>query len=270
MIEIVIPIYNEARLVIRCLRALRASTEASRLILVDDGSAWAERALLDDYLASASLEVRMITHEVNRGFKEAARSGLDATTGRQVILLNTDTVVTPGFDTRLIAALGEGGNVAAAAPVSNHPTDLYQYRPALYIAPETTGPALFERIARNATVVARGGRRTVEAPYLTGMCLAFDRELFEAAGGFGAEYRHGYFEDLALSARLRQQGHRLAVCEDCFVFHQGHASYRHKSSNEKIAIIQHNFRQFSQEWGDEPEHSDLLRRMELAGQVHPI
>ena len=69
------------------------------------------------------------------------------------------------------------------------------------------------------------------------MCLALNRSAFDEAGGFGEEYRHGYFEDLALSCRLRTLGYRLAIREDCFVYHEGHASYRNRPRDEKFEII---------------------------------
>lgn len=271
MADIVLPFFNEARLVIRCLHSLQASAgETNRVILVDDGSARQEREAVDAFLATSALDADVVTHADNRGFKEAARSGLATSRSRYAILLNSDTVVTPAFDTLLLEALEEDASVAAAAPVSNHPTDLYQFRASLYTAPNADGIELYAAIMRSAMLARASGRKLVDAPYLTGMCLALDRDAFDAAGGFGEGYRHGYFEDLALSCRLRALGHRLVVREDCFVFHQGHATYRKKAEDEKLAIIRHNFRLFTSEWGHEPEHRELLRKMEQAGRAFPI
>lgn len=270
MPDIVVPFYEQAQLAVRCLKSVEISCGSrNRVIVVDDGSSEAQRELLTASIAALALDVVVLVHPVNRGFREAATTGLQAVSGSHAILLNTDTIVTPDFDLLLLDAFCEP-HVAAAAPVSGHPTDLYQYRPALAERAAPDRGDAFRVVAHMAARARRAGRRLTSAPYLTGMCLALDRSALEAAGGFDSSYRHGYFEDLALSCRLRSLGYRLVVREDCFVYHEGHASYRTRPQDEKIANITHNFTLFSTDWGHLPEHADLVSRMELAGKAHPI
>ena len=274
--DVLVPFYNQHEVLLRCLRSLlEAVGGRNRIILIDDGSEPAERAAVGAFLGGAGRAVEVVTHETNRGYKEAICTGFRAGDDPEVIFLNSDTVVTPGFDLRLLEPLREhreeGPRPGAVAPVSNHPTDLFQYREALSaLTPPEAGDlaaGLQERFDR-----ARGGRRPglTWAPYLTGMCLALERRTFERAGMFGDAYRHGYFEDLALCCELRRLGYRLAVREDCFVFHQGHASYRERSQDEKRDIVFHNFGVFEAQWGHLPEHADLRRRMDYAGEVAPL
>lgn len=269
MPDIVVPFFNQARLAARCLKSIEvACGPRNRVIVVDDGSSAAEREILFS-LAPPELDLTVLTHPVNRGFREAATTGLAAAAGSHVILLNTDAIVTPDFDRMLIEAF-EQPRVAAAAPASGHPTDLYQYRAALGERASADGADIFRVVGRMAARARSAGRTFTAAPYLTGMCLALDRAALDAAGGLDPRYRHGYFEDLALSCRLRALGYGLVIREDCFVYHEGHASYRARPQEEKISDILHNFEIFSAAWGHLPEHDDLVTRMEIAGRTHPI
>jgi GT2 family glycosyltransferase len=102
------------------------------------------------------------------------------------------------------------------------------------------------------------------------MCLAIDRQLFVDVGIFDDIYEHGYFEDLDLCCQIREKGYKLAIVEDCFVFHYGHATYRHKSTEEKHRIIWNNFAIFNSKWGHISGHDELLLKMEYAGHHDPI
>ena len=116
----------------------------------------------------------------------------------------------------------------------------------------------------------RRAHGTAEVPYLTGFCLLLDREVFERVGYFNHEYEHGYFEDLEVCCRIRAMGYRLLVDEDCFVYHVGHETYKHKERAESHRIIMRNFKIYETNWAHLPEHQELLRKMEYAGNEHPL
>jgi GT2 family glycosyltransferase len=272
MTDVIIPFYNQHQLVARCLKSLELSGAGNlQVVVVDDGSDPEEAAKVRDVAGRLTLPIRMLLHAQNRGYKESIHTGLTACTNRYVILLNSDTIVTPGFADLLIGVLESREDVRAVAPVSNNPTDLYQYREHLHLAGETRGAALYRAIADLSVQSRRqdAGRLTV-APYLTAMCLALDREVFARVGHFGDRYRYGYFEDLALCCAVRDLGFKLVIREDCFVYHQGQGTFRAKPRSEKIEIIRHNFDIFTADWGHLPEHADLLRHMDFAGRSRPL
>lgn len=272
MIDVIIPFFNQHALLARCLKSLELSAcRELEVVLVDDGSAAEETERVRALCGRLTLPVRLVSHAENRGYKESIHTGLAACGHPHVILLNSDTVLTPGFADRLVDVLRTRPEIRAVAPVSNNPTDLYQYREYLDVPADAEGKALYGAIAALSGQAGRqaAGRLTV-APYLTAMCLALDREVFDRVGYFGANYRYGYFEDLALCCAIRDLGYRLAVREDCFVYHQGQGTFRDKRRSERIEIIRHNFAEFTAAWGHLPEHQDLLRHMELAGRACPV
>lgn len=271
-VDVIIPFYNQAQLLLRCLKSLElAVCRDLVVVLVDDGSAAEESARVGDFCRRLSLSTRLVVHPENRGYKESIHSGLMACDNPYVILLNSDTILTPGFGDRLIEVLLAHEEIRAVAPVSNHPTDLYQYREYLDLPAAATDGAFYRALAGLTAQASRqaAGRLTL-APYLTAMCLALDREVFDRVGYFGANYRYGYFEDLALCCAIRQLGFKLAIREDCFVYHQGQGTFRGKHRSERIEIIRYNFAEFTAAWGHLPDYEDLLRRMELAGRACPV
>ncbi len=271
-IDVIVPFRDQVPLLARCLKSLQLSCPSGlNLILVDDGSSPAEHDRARALCEQLTLPVELICHAENRGYKESIHTGLGACSHRHVILLNSDTVLTPGFAERLVAVLAADGDIRAVAPVSNNPTDLYQYRQYLDAPLAEAGGALFRTIGELSAQASRqAAGRVTAAPYLTAMCLALDREIFAQAGYFDARYRYGYFEDLALCCAIRELGWKLAIREDCFVYHQGHGTFRHKRRSERIEMIRHNFEIFSAEWGHLPEHRELLRQMDLAGRTWPV
>lgn len=272
MTDIIIPFYNKSELTIQCLKSvIQASVLRCRIVLVDDGSERVESNRVARFIRKAAWPHLFIRKRKNEGYKEAIKTAIPECRDEFVILLNNDTLLTPGFDEKLTRILRQNPLVKASAPVSNHPTDLFQFR-------ENLGAIRFESFCEPAVVAAAFQRHApvineaavTFAPYLTGMCLALDREVFVRLGVFDQFYRNGYFEDLDLCCRIRQAGHQLVIVENCFVFHQGHATYRQKPTEEKQGIIFHNFKLFGEKWGHVSEHNDLLVKMEFAGKEDPI
>lgn len=264
--DIVIPFYNRADLISLCLRALAkaAGDELGRVIVVDDASRAEERAALDALLGNVPLAVTVETHTANRGFVEAIRSGMEKVAAPHVILLNSDTIPTPGFARDLVSVMQQRPEVKATAPISNASSDLFQYRAHATVTPGKPAE-LLPQIARICGQVRRDFANIVTpVPYLTGMCLALDTAVFRGQGCFSDDYQHGYFEDLDLCCRLRKAGHLLAIREDCFVYHRGQGSYRLMERTEHGRMMQGNFQRFCGRWGHLPEHASLLEHINRA------
>ncbi len=91
-VSVVIPAYNESRIIESCLRALLAQSHpADEIIVVDNNST-------DDTvaLARAFPGVTVIT-EPRQGITYARTAGFDAATGDIIARIDADTVVSPGW-----------------------------------------------------------------------------------------------------------------------------------------------------------------------------
>lgn len=98
LFSIIMPCYNVASYLDAAIDAVQAQTcESWELILVDDGSAPGEAALLDAR-AQADPRIRVVAHEVNRGVAAARNTGLAHARGSYVWMADPDD----RFDARLL------------------------------------------------------------------------------------------------------------------------------------------------------------------------
>ena len=112
MISIIIPIYNSAALLPRCLDSILAQTYRDfTLILVNDGSTDGSGKICDGY-AEKDERIRVI-HKENGGVSSARNAGLDAADGEYITFIDSDDAIPPGYlETLYMAASGSGADVA--------------------------------------------------------------------------------------------------------------------------------------------------------------
>ena len=103
-ISVVFPAFHDAgtiaSMVLSARRSVRAITPDFEIVVVDDGSQDATPEILDELVAVVP-ELRVLTHEVNRGYGAALRSGFRAATKDLVFYTDGDGQ----FDPRELAKL---------------------------------------------------------------------------------------------------------------------------------------------------------------------
>lgn len=93
MISLVIPVYNKARFLKRCLASVANQTaKDAQVIIVDDGSTDGSAEICDYYEKMVGFEVY---HTKNRGVSAARNFGLDKAKGEFVTFLDADDLYTP-------------------------------------------------------------------------------------------------------------------------------------------------------------------------------
>ncbi len=202
-VDVVIPVYRGAAETIACLDAVLASVPAStRVHVIDDGSPEPELVAAIEALAAAG-RIGLLRQAHNRGFPAAANAGLRAAAGRDVVLLNSDTLVAPGWLDRLRRAAYSAPEVGSATPLSNDATIVS------YPAPDGSNPApdLAGTAALDALAAAANPGQTAILPVGVGFCLYLRRDCLEQVGLFREDlFAQGYGEenDLCLRARPRR------------------------------------------------------------------
>jgi glycosyltransferase involved in cell wall biosynthesis len=104
-VSVVIPAYNEAGTIDECLRRVAALDLDTEIVVVDDGSTDGTRAALEE---AGIPGLQVLAHEDNRGKGAAVRTGIAATTGAIVLILDADLEYDPDEIPRLIAPIVEG------------------------------------------------------------------------------------------------------------------------------------------------------------------
>lgn len=222
-VDIVVPIYNARDEVIACLESvLRHAHGDWRLVPVDDAST--DRALAEwlDDLARREPQVRLLRNPENLGFVGTANHGMREAGDRDVLLLNSDTVVSAGFLEGLQAAAYAGGRPAIVSPLSNNAT--------IVSVPEFCGenamPEGYTLDRLSALVTSSSLRLRPELPTAHGFCMYLPAPVLATVGLFDqAHFGRGFGEENDLCERARAAGFRCHLADDVYVWHAGGASF---------------------------------------------
>ncbi|MGL4555795.1 MAG: glycosyltransferase, partial [Gemmataceae bacterium] len=227
----------------RCLESVvRHTRPPFELVLVDNGSTDATPAYFADLLARLGKDrVRLVRLGSNRGFAAGVNAGLGVAAGDWVVLLNNDTVVTPGWLDGLCAAAGSDARVGLVGPRS-HGAPPPQFLAAEY------GPDLAGLDAQAARVAAAGLGRGQPVPRLTGFCLAVRRAVFDAVGTLDEGFGLGFFEDDDLVLRARQAGWTALLAEGVYIHHAGSRTFA-ALGVDTVALLTANHGRFRAKWG---------------------
>jgi GT2 family glycosyltransferase len=242
-----------------CLETVLANTGAPpfELIVVDNASGDGSREYLEE-LAARDPRLVLIANSENVGFPSACNQGLAAARGETLVLLNSDTIVAPGWLAGLEAHLDAGADLVG--PVTNRIGNEAE----VPVAYETYGDFLREAAAR---ATKRQGE-AFEIPTLTMFCLAMRRRAWEAIGALDESFGIGTLEDDDYSQRAREAGLRLLCAEDVLVHHFGEGSFGKLFGDGSYSrLLERNRQQFEQKWGkawkpykrrQTPEYAELV------------
>lgn len=239
-VTIVIPTRAARELCRSCLHGIRRSTAWGRLsiVVVDDGSEDGTAEMLRE---EAGHEPRLSVIRLGErgGFARACNAGLERARGDFVVLLNDDTVVGPGWLSRLVAHLERDAKLGLVCPVTNQIANEARIEVSYESLEE------MERLAR-ARALAHAGELT-ETSFVALFCAAARVDVLR--GGLDERYELGMFEDDDLSMALRQRGLRLGIARDAFVHHVGQATLSELGDAEYLSLWEANKKRLEDKWG---------------------
>lgn len=199
---------------LRCCRAVLTSMpEGIEVIVADDGSTDGTA----DLLAREVPSVRIVRLEPNRGFAPAANRGVAAATGRIILLLNSDAIVSADALSAFLAAFDDPSFGVAGARLLNvdgSPQWSGGRTPTLlWMIGVVSGAGPLARFFRRRRAVQR------DVDWVSGAAMAFRREVWSAAGPLDERYRF-YCQDIDFSLRARAAGWDVRVFEEARVTHE--------------------------------------------------
>ncbi len=258
-VDILIPVFGAARDVERCLRSVEQSCQfdRDRIIIVDDASHDAEiDRLLASVLDRFGDRVEILTNSRNRGFASSVNRGLERVRG-DVVLLNSDTVVTSGWLEGLHRVATSASDVASVTPLSNNATVASVPVPwQSNELPSGFDPESFGELIRRLSL-----RLAPRTPTMVGFCCWIRGEALDRVGGFDVEaFGAGYGEENEWSMRAEEAGYRHLIDDATFVYHSGAASFGDRASELR--------RQASSKL--ETRHPEYRRRVAEMMNQHPL
>ncbi len=233
-ISIVIPTYNGKELLKKYLPSVldaceQYSLEKTELIIVDDAS----KDGTVSYLKLNFPQIKVIEHQVNKGFAASANLGIFAATNRIVVLLNSDVHIPKNF-LQFLPRHFENGAIFAVRPglkssIDDGGDDLEN--------PRIGGE--FKHGFFNVPLVKR--RKHDIAFFAGGGAAAFDKKKFEQLGGFDEIFSPYYYEDVDLSYRAWKRGWKIVYEPKSQAYHQSGATIGKTSTPLRVqAIVERN------------------------------
>lgn len=225
-VDVIVPVYRGLEQTRRCIASVLADPErlAGRLIVIDDRSPEPKLSAWLDELNDQG-RIRLIRNRRNLGFVASVNRGIQAAEDHDVVLLNSDTEVSPGWLGRLAAHAYSARHIASVSPFSNNAT--------ICSWPGMAGgdlpPARTLAALDDACRAANAGRQ-VNVPTTVGFCMYVRRAALDDVGLLDVEtFGRGYGEEVDFCLRAAKRGWQHLLACDVFVYHEGEVSFGAKS-----------------------------------------
>ncbi len=232
-LAIIIVSWNCSDVLADCLRSLAdgarkdADAVSVETVVVDNDSADGAA----DRLRREFPDVQLIANDRNVGFAAANNQGIEATTGRYVLLLNPDTVVASGALVVLVRALEADATIGCLGPMllnadgSGQPS--VRQLPSVAAFCDRYTPLRMLKVCKGA--YDRYKMRDfdydgpADVPSLVGAAMCMPRRVLEGVGlmddGFFL-----YFEETDLCRRIAETDHRICYTPAARIRHIGNVS----------------------------------------------
>ena len=221
-IDIVVPVFNAPDDLERCVASvLRCTSGSFRLLLIDDGSR--DPGIAERFAHYASLRdprIELARNDRNLGFTATANRGMTASRA-DIVLLNSDTIVTNGWLDALVRCAASDSRIATVTPFSNN-AEICSF-PRLCEddrwTPERNAEPTRQALADAAVPTYP------DLPTGVGFCMFVRRAAIDALGVFDPVFGAGYGEENDFCLRAARAGWRNVLADDAFVVHVGERSF---------------------------------------------
>lgn len=214
LVSIVILNYNGKKWLEQCLPTIKKIIyKPLEVIIVNNGS-WDDSAI---FLETNYPELKVIEIKKNRGFAGGNNTGVKASSGKYVLLLNNDTKVTPNFLSPMVAAMERNSMIGAIQPELRSMTKpelidsigsfftftgfLYHYG---YFQPHK-----LKKYQKEMTIYS-----------VKGACFLMSRREYLRLGGLDEDFVC-YVEESDLCHRILLSGKKIISMPTSYIYHYG-------------------------------------------------
>jgi N-acetylglucosaminyl-diphospho-decaprenol L-rhamnosyltransferase len=216
-LSIVIVNWNTSQLLRQCLSSIKNCGENWEIVVVDNASTDDSSRMVEDEFPEAHL----LLNETNLGFARANNRGIQASRGRYILLLNSDTVASEEALAYLVSFMDQHPNVGACGPRllrldgSPQPYAFGGDPTLFYLLARGINQLLFRRYLHDwATHTIQ------EVDWVSGACLMARRQAIEQVGLLD-ENIFMYFEDNDWCLRIRKAGWKVYYNPQVSIVHIG-------------------------------------------------
>ena len=225
-VVVCIPVYGGHGHFVSCLSSVLAHTAADvRILICDDASPDTRSEQFVGKLEGVDRgerEVLYLRRTHNVGFPANVNGAFALAAPADVVVLNSDCVVTDGWLEGLREAAYADSLVATSTALTNHGSlASVPYR----ATPLPQLPAEWSLDAAAAAVRSRSLRLRPRLPTAIGHCMYVRRSALDLVGGFDLVFSPGYGEEVDFSQRCVQSGLCHVLADDVLVLHHGGGSF---------------------------------------------
>jgi N-acetylglucosaminyl-diphospho-decaprenol L-rhamnosyltransferase len=232
-LSVIVVSYNTRDLLAACLDSVQSARyPGSREVLVVDNASSDGSA---EMVAAQYPTCALVRNSENRGFAAANNQALALAAGRLILLLNSDTALTPESLVEMQSAFGAYPDLGIVGPALLN--DDHSRQPSWGDFPSVWQEFLFQTYLFKLWPVRFPYGRRVRphllvdyqhfhrVDWVTGAALMMKREVYERAGGLPQE-NFMYGEELEFCARAQRAGFGVAYVPAAEVYHRQGGSVR--------------------------------------------
>lgn len=241
--SVIVVSYNQWALTHRCLKSINDNSETNsiQIIVIDNASVDDTPTNLNAWRAEDPDRRKVILNNQNLGFGPAVNQGLKHALGDYLVVLNNDTIVSPGWLRGMRRHFEVNPKLGVLCPVTNNIGNEAQ------VALKGNNPSEILESARHYNLGRSG--QLLPLSIAAFFCVMIPRRVYEAVGGLDEQFVPGFFEDDDYCMRVKQAGLSVACAEDVFVYHELSASFDKLSSERRQAVFEKNKALFEKKWG---------------------
>lgn len=241
-LSIIIVNWNSKDYLRKCIASVLAETRGLEFEVIVIDSASFDGC--DQMLKEQFPQVRFIQSEKNVGFAKANNMAFRTSKGDCVLFLNPDTeLVGPAINVLYagLRAMPDAGLVGAkllnsdrtvqTSCIQSFPTIVNQVLDSESLRARWPNSALWG----TAPLYQQSGV-PAEVEAISGACVMLKRVVFEQVGLFSEDY-FMYAEDIDLSYKVRQAGHKNCYVAEAAVIHYGGSSVQQAVSNFSVVMM---------------------------------
>ncbi len=243
-VSILIVNYNVKDYLLQCLRSIRDRDDDLRVQIVVVDNASTDGTV--EELQPQFPDVEWIPLAENVGFGRGNNRGLEACTGRFVLFLNPDTIISQDTLTTMVNYLDAHPDVGLAGCKVLNPDGTFQLACRRGLpTPWASFCKLFglqslfpkSRLFAGYNLTYKPIDATYDVDALIGAFMMGPREVIEQAGGFDPQF-FMYGEDLDLCYRIQQSGKAIRYVHETSIVHFKGESTKRSSMNEVRVFYQ--------------------------------
>ena len=242
-VSVIVLTYNNLKLNQYCISSILNQTAYPNyeLIVLDNLSTDGTVEYLKELEQQNHPRLKIVFNTENSGFAGGNNKAIKLSSGKYVVLLNNDTVITRGWLTAMVKHLENDAQCGMVGAVTNSIGNEAMVAAAYRDLNELARFAYaYTRIHNNETY--RGIDR------LALFCTMIRRDILDQYGMLDDGYKVGMFEDDDLAMLVKKAGYYFYAVEDCFIHHVNNASFKKLHPEEYQRIFDTNKARFEKKW----------------------